>query len=159
MTACHREGTCNFTTIGGIFELLKYAVYERRGLCRRLPGYEGAECFYTGMLSALERKRVHHARPERPLWVASRPPNRVPSVRFSPAPSPTALAAEKCGSESPAVAVNAISPATMAPLGDGQQPAGCSSRPPAPPPEPARSPNAYCESPQRTAAIRSGFAR
>jgi hypothetical protein len=29
MTACAKEGGCNFTTIGGAFELLGYAKYER----------------------------------------------------------------------------------------------------------------------------------
>jgi hypothetical protein len=29
MPACAKEGGCNFTTIGGIFELLGYAVYDR----------------------------------------------------------------------------------------------------------------------------------
>ena len=29
MQACAKEGSCNFTTIGGIFELLGIAIYER----------------------------------------------------------------------------------------------------------------------------------
>jgi hypothetical protein len=29
MTACAKEGGCNFTTIGGVFEVLGYAKYER----------------------------------------------------------------------------------------------------------------------------------
>ena len=29
MPACQKEGDCNFTTIGGIFELLGYAAYDR----------------------------------------------------------------------------------------------------------------------------------
>jgi hypothetical protein len=29
MPACAKEGGCNFTTIGGIFELLGYAAYDR----------------------------------------------------------------------------------------------------------------------------------
>ena len=28
MPACAYEGGCNFTTIGGIFEILKYAIYD-----------------------------------------------------------------------------------------------------------------------------------
>jgi len=34
MPACAKEGGCNFTTIGGIFELLGHATYER-GTYRR----------------------------------------------------------------------------------------------------------------------------
>jgi hypothetical protein len=41
MPRCSKEGSCNFTTIGGVFEVLKYANYERRGSYRRRPGYEG----------------------------------------------------------------------------------------------------------------------
>lgn len=29
---CYDEGSCNFTTVGGLFELLGEAVYERRGV-------------------------------------------------------------------------------------------------------------------------------
>ncbi len=29
MPACAKEGGCNFTTIGGVFELLGYATYDR----------------------------------------------------------------------------------------------------------------------------------
>jgi hypothetical protein len=43
MPACYSEGTCNFTTIGGIFVLFKYAAYEARGMYRRLPDYEGED--------------------------------------------------------------------------------------------------------------------
>jgi hypothetical protein len=32
MTSCAKEGGCNFTTIGGIFELLKVARYSKRGV-------------------------------------------------------------------------------------------------------------------------------
>lgn len=37
MPACAEEGGCNFTTIGGVFELLGYAEYDRggRGAYRR----------------------------------------------------------------------------------------------------------------------------
>jgi hypothetical protein len=37
MPACAKEGGCNFTTIGGLFELLGYAEYDRegRGVYRR----------------------------------------------------------------------------------------------------------------------------
>lgn len=42
MSVCNNDGTCNFTTIGGIFVLLKYAVYER-GLYRAPPSYEGED--------------------------------------------------------------------------------------------------------------------
>ena len=34
MPACAKEGGCNFTTIGGVFELLGYAAYDR-GVYRR----------------------------------------------------------------------------------------------------------------------------
>lgn len=36
MTACNEEGTCQFTTIGGIFELLGEAKYEGRGVYRKI---------------------------------------------------------------------------------------------------------------------------
>lgn len=36
MPACAKEGSCNFTTIGGVFEVLGYAAYAR-GNYRRLP--------------------------------------------------------------------------------------------------------------------------
>ena len=29
MTPCAKEGYCNFTTIGGLFELLGHATYEQ----------------------------------------------------------------------------------------------------------------------------------
>jgi|HubBroStandDraft_6_1064221.scaffolds.fasta_scaffold708579_2 hypothetical protein len=32
--ACYDEGSCNFTTVGGLFELLGDAEYERRGVYR-----------------------------------------------------------------------------------------------------------------------------
>lgn len=32
---CYDEGSCNFTTVGGLFELLGDAEYERRGVYRR----------------------------------------------------------------------------------------------------------------------------
>jgi hypothetical protein len=35
MAPCAKEGGCNFTTIGGVFELLGYAFYERPGVYRR----------------------------------------------------------------------------------------------------------------------------
>ncbi len=35
MAPCAKEGGCNFTTIGGIFELLGYAVRDRPGIYRR----------------------------------------------------------------------------------------------------------------------------
>ncbi len=35
MVQCHSEGSCNFTTIGGIFELLAVARYTSRGLYRQ----------------------------------------------------------------------------------------------------------------------------
>ncbi len=37
MPECAKEGGCNFTTIGGVFELLGYAEYDRpgRGVYRR----------------------------------------------------------------------------------------------------------------------------
>ena len=31
-SACYVEGSCNFTTVGGVFELLGEASYERRGV-------------------------------------------------------------------------------------------------------------------------------
>jgi hypothetical protein len=34
LTACAKEGSCNFTTIGGIFELLGHAKYYDRGVYR-----------------------------------------------------------------------------------------------------------------------------
>jgi hypothetical protein len=34
LSACYKEGSCNFTTVGGIFELLGEAEYERRGVYR-----------------------------------------------------------------------------------------------------------------------------
>lgn len=33
---CEAEGTCNFTTIGGLFVLLGEAAYERQGVYRRV---------------------------------------------------------------------------------------------------------------------------
>jgi hypothetical protein len=36
MPVCAKEGGCNFTTIGGIFELLRYAAYDR-GTYRKSP--------------------------------------------------------------------------------------------------------------------------
>ena len=35
MTKCYEEGSCNFTTIGGIFLLLGEACYHKRGVYRR----------------------------------------------------------------------------------------------------------------------------
>lgn len=32
LPACYAEGPCNFTTVGGLFELLGEAAYERRGI-------------------------------------------------------------------------------------------------------------------------------
>lgn len=32
MVACNAEGSCNFTTIGGVFELLGVASYPQRGI-------------------------------------------------------------------------------------------------------------------------------
>lgn len=34
MPSCAKEGGCNFTTIGGVFELLGYAAYHDRGAYR-----------------------------------------------------------------------------------------------------------------------------
>jgi hypothetical protein len=36
MRRCSREGSCNFTTIGGIFSLLNIAVYESKGVYRKV---------------------------------------------------------------------------------------------------------------------------
>lgn len=36
MHRCSKEGTCNFTTIGGIFSLLGLAAYDHRGVYRKL---------------------------------------------------------------------------------------------------------------------------
>ena len=33
---CHEEGSCNFTTIGGIFSLLGIAEYKERGMYRKV---------------------------------------------------------------------------------------------------------------------------
>ena len=33
---CNKEGSCNFTTIGGVFELLGLAAYVPRGIYRRV---------------------------------------------------------------------------------------------------------------------------
>lgn len=35
LSKCAREGPCNFTTIGGLFELLGEAEYAKRGVYRR----------------------------------------------------------------------------------------------------------------------------
>ena len=35
MAGCHNEGTCNFTTIGGVFQALGIAVRHGRGVYRR----------------------------------------------------------------------------------------------------------------------------
>ena len=35
---CAKEGSCNFTTIGGIFELLGYAYYAPPGVYRKTVG-------------------------------------------------------------------------------------------------------------------------
>ncbi len=35
LSQCDAEGPCNFTTVGGLFELLGEAVYESRGVYRR----------------------------------------------------------------------------------------------------------------------------
>jgi len=32
LPACAKEGSCNFTTIGGVFQLLGLAAYKRRGI-------------------------------------------------------------------------------------------------------------------------------
>ena len=37
MPECSNEGSCNFTTIGGIFSLLGLAAYEDRGVYFKLP--------------------------------------------------------------------------------------------------------------------------
>ena len=36
MPRCTKEGSCNFTTIGGIFTLLGFAVYSQRGVYRKV---------------------------------------------------------------------------------------------------------------------------
>jgi hypothetical protein len=36
LTACYEEGSCNFTTVGGLFQLLGEAAYERRGVYVRV---------------------------------------------------------------------------------------------------------------------------
>jgi len=36
MPRCSREGTCNFTTIGGIFSLFDLAAYDSRGIYRKI---------------------------------------------------------------------------------------------------------------------------
>ncbi len=36
LKACAREGACNFTTIGGLLELLREAEYQKRGTYRRV---------------------------------------------------------------------------------------------------------------------------
>ena len=36
LPACHREGSCNFTTVGGVFVLLGLAVREERGAYRKV---------------------------------------------------------------------------------------------------------------------------
>jgi hypothetical protein len=36
LAACKNEGTCNFTTIGGLFEVVGQARYEGKGTYRRL---------------------------------------------------------------------------------------------------------------------------
>lgn len=43
MPACNKEGGCNFTTIGGVFELLGYATHAQPGVYRKLPEYQGEE--------------------------------------------------------------------------------------------------------------------
>jgi hypothetical protein len=46
MRVCNNDGTCNYTSIGGIFVLLKYAAAhenENRVVYRRLPSYEGED--------------------------------------------------------------------------------------------------------------------
>ncbi len=35
LPACAAEGTCNFTTIGGLFQQAGWAIYAKRGLYRR----------------------------------------------------------------------------------------------------------------------------
>jgi len=35
LKACNKEGSCSFTTIGGVFELLKVAKYARTGVYTR----------------------------------------------------------------------------------------------------------------------------
>ena len=44
MPACGKEGSCNFTTIGGIFELLGHASYADRGRYKAIsePGPRAA---------------------------------------------------------------------------------------------------------------------
>ncbi|SRR6266568_6765914 len=36
LPACATEGSCNFTTIGGLFQRLGVAAYERRGVYRKV---------------------------------------------------------------------------------------------------------------------------
>jgi len=43
MEAASTDGTCNFTTIGGVFKLLGYATYHARGVYRKRPEYEGED--------------------------------------------------------------------------------------------------------------------
>jgi hypothetical protein len=43
MPVCHNDGYCNFTSIGGIFQRLNYAIYERQGVYRKLPSYDGED--------------------------------------------------------------------------------------------------------------------
>lgn len=36
LAGCYKEGSCNFTTVGGLFELLREATYQRRGVYVRI---------------------------------------------------------------------------------------------------------------------------
>jgi hypothetical protein len=36
LAACYEEGSCNFTTVGGLFQLLGEAAYQRRGVYVRV---------------------------------------------------------------------------------------------------------------------------
>jgi len=36
LAGCYEEGSCNFTTVGGLFELLGEATYQRRGVYVRI---------------------------------------------------------------------------------------------------------------------------
>jgi hypothetical protein len=38
LAACYGEGSCNFTTVGGLLQLLGEAVYARRGVYVRVDG-------------------------------------------------------------------------------------------------------------------------
>lgn len=72
LAPCLREGSCNFTSLGGILELLGLAHYSSRGIYqastnRRLLPFDEASCRFIDRISAIARRsrrvRIHDGPP------------------------------------------------------------------------------------------------